>query len=377
MITIIGGGIGGLTTALALEKIGQDYQVFERAPALKPVGAGIWLAPNALQVLDWLGLLEEVQKAANTINRILLGQSDMSPLSGSDQQAAIDRFGFSTVAIHRAALMEVLYKNLPAGKVQLGKAFDHFVKLENDKIEVHFTDGDSVITDALLGVDGINSAVRRQLFPEASVRYSGQTCWRGVADYELPEKLTDLGVELWGKGVRFGWSRVMKGKTYWFAVKTSPQNGIDEAEGLSGKLLREYEDFAPLVQDIIRATEPAQIIRGDINDLKPLSAWHRGNILLLGDAGHATTPNMGQGGAQAIEDAYYLARILMKEPLSPDALAKLRKQRWKKVNMIVSQSRQTGNMAHWKYGRGLRNRLMKVLPAKFLEKKMMEVYELD
>ena len=235
MITIIGGGIGGLTTALALEKTGLDYQVFERTPALKPVGAGIWLAPNALQVLDWLGLLKEVQAAGNTINRILLGQSDMSPLSSSDQQAAVDRFGFSTVAIHRAALLEVLYRKLPEGKVHLGKAFDHFTELEDGKTEVHFTDESAVITDALLGVDGINSAVRRQLFPNSSIRYSGQTCWRGVADFELPEDQRDLGVELWGKGARFGLSRIAPGKTYWFAVKSSPENGADKAGELPKK----------------------------------------------------------------------------------------------------------------------------------------------
>jgi 2-polyprenyl-6-methoxyphenol hydroxylase-like FAD-dependent oxidoreductase len=148
VITIIGGGIGGLTTALALEKVGLDYQVFERAPALKPVGAGIWLAPNALQVLDRLGLLEEVQQAGNTINRILLGQPDMYPLSGSDQQAAIDRFGFSTVAIHRAALLKVLYRQLPVGKVHLGKAFEGFTELEDGRIEIRFTDESAVTTDA-------------------------------------------------------------------------------------------------------------------------------------------------------------------------------------------------------------------------------------
>lgn len=377
MITIIGGGIGGLTTALALEKIGLEYQVFERAPELKPVGAGIWLAPNALQVMDWLGLLEDVQAAGNTINRILLGLPDMSRLSGSGQQAAIDRFGFSTVAIHRAALVEVLHQKLPADKVHLGKAFEAYTELEDGRIEVRFTDGSRVQTDALLGVDGINSAVRQQLFPDSSIRYSGQTCWRGVADFELPDKLTDVGVELWGKGVRFGWSRVAKGKTYWFAVKSSEENGVDGTGDLPEKLLRDYQDFAPLVTDIIAATTPAQIIRGDISDLKPLPAWHRANILLLGDAGHATTPNMGQGGAQAIEDAYYLAKILKEESVSPQAFAKLRQQRWKKVNMIVSQSRQTGSMAHWKYGRGLRNSLMKVLPASLLERKMMEVYELQ
>ena len=132
-----------------------------------------------------------------------------------------------------------------------------------------------------------------------------------------------------------------------------------------------------MISEIIAATPPGQIIRGDINDLKPMPAWHQGNICLLGDAGHATTPNMGQGGAQAIEDAYFLAKVLAENAVGPEAFAKLHQQRRKKVNMIVSQSRLTGSMAHWKYGRGLRNSLMKILPASFMERKMMEVYELD
>ena len=117
MHTIIGGGIGGLSTALAFEKLNITYQVFERATEINEVGAGIWLAPNALQVFDWLGLLEAIKHAGNPINRIQLAKHDFSVLSDNDQSWAEEKYGFATIAIHRAKLQGILLNALPKGKV--------------------------------------------------------------------------------------------------------------------------------------------------------------------------------------------------------------------------------------------------------------------
>ena len=119
MITIIGAGIGGLTTALALEKLNIDYQIYEKAPELNEVGAGIWLAPNPLQVFDWLGILEHVQAAGNSIERITIAKPDLTPIFDSPQAPIKDHFGFVTTAIHRADLQRLLFSKVPQDKIFL------------------------------------------------------------------------------------------------------------------------------------------------------------------------------------------------------------------------------------------------------------------
>ena len=375
LYTIIGAGIGGLTTALAFERNGIDYQIFEQTPKLLEVGAGIWLAPNALQVLDHLDVLEEVQQKGNTINRITLGKADLTPLSDNYQNNIKDIFGYTTVAIHRAKLQKLLFDKIPKSNIHLGKGFHSYEELSNGKIKVLFEDGSSIETDYLIGGDGIHSKVRKQLFPGSKTRYSGQTCWRGIAGISLDEEFHHRGIELWGNQIRFGISRISENKVYWFAVAIDKQNEKDEADAKK-KLLSMFNDFHPIVSNLISSTSREHIIRNDISDIKPLEIWHKNNILLIGDAGHATTPNMGQGGAQAIEDAYYLSELISKNT-NKNIFEIFEQKRRKKVNQIVKQSWNTGKMAHWKYGKGLRNFFLKNAPKKMIEKQMLEMYQID
>lgn len=377
MYIIIGAGIGGLATALALEKAGIDYQLYERSPEIRAVGAGIWLAPNALQALDWLGVLPQVKVRGWLIEKILLGEQDLTPITAIDLSPMRQQFGNSTVAIHRSQLQQIMLERLPAGKLQLGKCFDRYRVLPNQQIEVFFKDGSSVLTDYLLGADGIRSAVRKQLFPDAETRYTGQTCWRGVADIVLPDALESTGTELWGEGVRFGFSTIAKGKTYWFAVAERPAGGKDTTSDLRPQLTQMFATFAPVVGQVIQSTPPSAIIRNDLHDLKLLSRWHQGNICLLGDAGHATTPNMGQGGAQAIEDAYYMGKLLAGSSPESNVFTQLEALRMKKVQGVVRQSWLIGKMAHWKHGRWLRNSLLRHTPERISRKQMVSLYTID
>jgi 2-polyprenyl-6-methoxyphenol hydroxylase-like FAD-dependent oxidoreductase len=374
--TIIGAGIGGLTAALAFEKKGIEYQIFERAVELNEVGAGIWLAPNALQALERLDILEEVKLNGNSIDRITIGKQDLSPLSDSLQDTIKEKFGFTTVAIHRAKLQKLLFDKIPKDKMFLNKGFKSFKELDSGKIEVVFNDNSKTETQFLIGADGINSKVRKQIFPDSRKRYSGQTCWRGIVDMKLDEKHAHRGYELWGNQVRFGISKIAKNKVYWFAVVLSPPNGKDDKVLVKEKLLKMFADFNPLVTKLIGLTSVANILRNDIYDLEPLLKWHKNNICLIGDAGHATTPNMGQGGAQAIEDAHYLSNLIV-ENSDENVFELFQQKRQKKVDLVVNQSWTTGKMAHWKYGKGLRNFLLKNVPKKIIEKKMIELYTIE
>lgn len=374
--TIIGAGIGGLTTALAFEKKGIEYQLFEKAQELNDVGAGIWLAPNALQVLDSLDVLEEIKSNGNSIDRITIGKPDLSPLSDSCQHIIKEKFGYTTVAIHRAKLQKVLFDKIPKKKITLNKEFKFFRHLESGKVEVCFEDNSTIETDFLIGADGINSKVRKQLFPKSETRYSGQTCWRGIADIQLDKEFEHRGFELWGNQIRFGISRISKDNVYWFAVALASQNSNDEIGKVKVNLLEMFSDFHPLITKLITATSVNKILKNDINDLKPLDKWYKNNVCLIGDAGHATTPNMGQGGAQAIEDAYYLSNLIKAEN-DKNIFELFYQRRRKKVKSIVQQSWSTGKLAHWKYGKNTRNFLLQKVPKKFIERKMIELYEIE
>lgn len=376
MYTIIGAGIGGLATALAFEKCGIEYQLFEKCAELQEVGAGIWLAPNALQIIEWLGVLEDIKSSGNSIDRITLAKADFSALSDNEQDDMKAKFGYSTIAIHRAELQRVLASKIPQEKIHLGKAFQKFQELDNKKIKVTFEDQTSIETDFLIGADGIHSKVRNQLFPQSKTRYSGQTCWRGISDFQLNEDYEHRGIESWGNQIRFGLSQVAKNKVYWFAVGLSEANLKDNRAQVKNELVTKYQDFNPLVNQIIKATSTEKILRNDINDLVPLEKWYQNNICLIGDACHATTPNLGQGGAQAIEDAYYLSRLIKDNP-SKNVFQSFQEKRTQKVKEIVNQSWNTGKMAHWKYGKSLRNLLLKSLPKKMMTEKLMEVYTIE
>ena len=171
---------------------------------------------------------------------------------------------------------------------------------------------------------------------------------------ELPEYFLKRGMELWGRQVRFGISPIGKRQVYWFAVILSSSNQKDIPGETKNKLNELFTDFDPIVRELITSTPEHKIIRNDIFDLKSLKKWYKGHTCLIGDAAHATTPNMGQGGAQAVEDAYTLAQWLYKDP-SLESFQNFQKVRENKVISVVKRSWMLGKIAHWKYGRSVRN----------------------
>lgn len=374
MYTIIGAGIGGLTTALVFEKLNIKYQLFEKSKAPNALGAGIWLAPNALQVLEFAGVLDAIFKVGNVVNRITLSNEKLKLLVDSSQLPAKEKYGFSTLAIHRAKLQLALIEAIPKDKIHWNKAFKSFKQL-NNTVSVDFTDGSQTETKYLIGADGINSKVRSQLFTKSQIRYSGQTCWRGVMKTALPPEYKDRGIEMWGKGIRFGLSQLSNNETSWFAVKNSEAFQKDDKTVLKEKLSTLYKDFHPIVQELINNTDIKDILRNDITDLKPIKHWQKDTICLIGDAAHAITPNMGQGGAQAIEDAYYLGKLIV-ENKNKNIFEQFEKKRYKRVNSIVKQSWYTGKIANLKTGTTIRNNIFSIIPKKLIDGNMHSVYNL-
>jgi 2-polyprenyl-6-methoxyphenol hydroxylase-like FAD-dependent oxidoreductase len=343
---IIGGGIGGLAAAVALRRRGFEATVFEAAPELRPVGKGIWVPTNAMQVLHRLGLAEAVLNAGWPLERIQLRTVGGGLLLDADLHKVEAKYGHTTVSIHRAALVRVLADALPPGALRLGKQCTG-IEADGAGVAARFADGSQARGDLVVAADGIRSAVREQVFPGVPLRYSGVTCYRGIADMELPADLARVCWEVWGGAARFGFSAVGPRQVYWFAPVTAPADSpLPSGEALTSLLAGQYTGFPTPIPDILRHTPAEEIIRTDLYDFAPISRWWSGRVVLLGDAAHAMTPNLGQGGAQAVEDAYVLADRLAGCATVEEALREYERLRLPKVRWVVNTAWRFGRLAH-------------------------------
>lgn len=373
---IIGGGIAGLTTAIALRQAGVEVEVHEAAPELKPVGAGISLSINAMRVYRRLGLHEAIAAMGAPAHHLRACDHKQRVINETDGRKYAEQYGVGFVLIHRARLQDTLMAALPEGIVHTGRRLAHFED-NGTSVEAHFEDGHVATGDFLIGADGIHSATRRQLFPGAKLRYSGQTCWRGITQFSLTSDASNIQFEAWGGEYRFGCTPIGFGEVYWFAVQAAPAGGKDGSKQLNEELAGKFAHFASPVPELLHATDPSHIIRNDLYDLEPMPRWHHGRALLIGDAAHATTPNMGQGGCQAAEDAHYLRKLFVKGLPLPELFMEFERIRRPKVDWVVNNSWRFGKMAHWRYGKGLRNALLRMMPKSVTDKQLSRVFDID
>lgn len=372
-IDIIGAGIGGLTTAIALQQNGMKTRVFEQSREIKPVGAGIILANNAMQVYEKLGLREEIEKNGNAISSMNITDAQLKTISQVDLRYFEEKHGVQNIAIHRGKLQQVLMNQFGADGVILDRKLIALHKGDSGYIS-EFENGSSVTSEILVGADGLHSKVRSSLFPERSVRNAYQVCWRGIADFSLPEQYQNELNEAWGLGDRFGFVQIEPNRVYWYALKSFKESYTEYS---TDQLPIYFERYARIVGEIIKKTPVEAIHTAVISDLKPISKWYSENVCLIGDAAHATTPNMGQGACQAIEDAYVLAACLQKfEP--PQAFANYQHLRLPKAHQVVNMSWTLGKLAHWKNPLAIqcRNQLMKMTPSSISRKQSERIFQL-
>lgn len=305
---IIGAGIGGVTTAIALAQKGIEVSIYEQAEQLGEVGAGLWVAPNGLKVLDKIGMAQSIIDAGHTLETITLADLKLKPISVINGSEVFQRHGFKTVAIHRATLHNVLVSKLNENFIHLGKKLKSITQTK-ESATAHFEDGTTETADFIICADGIKSVGRKLIQPELNLRYSGQTCWRFVTNYQFDSSEADKMYEIWSnkKGLRVGYSKINAKQAYVFITNLEKAGGQDNLASLKEKLLELCSEFPDPVPALINSAEASKIIRGDLFDFAPIDKWVSGRVALLGDAAHATTPNLGQGACQAIEDAYELA----------------------------------------------------------------------
>ncbi|RKG89755.1 FAD-dependent monooxygenase [Corallococcus terminator] len=373
-VLIAGAGIGGLTLACALRRAGLRATVLERADAFRQVGAGIIVQMNASLALRRIGLCDAVVAVGErSVESVVLDMKG-APLTRVDVGALQRELDAPMVALHRARLQSVLHAHAgPEDSVRLGIAVTGF---QDDvaRVTASLSDGTSVSGDVLVGADGLRSAVRTGLWGEQPTRYSGYTSWRGVcpaADLVSPGHFS----ESWGPGARFGIVPIGHGEVYWYATLNAPA-GAEDAPGQTLAVLRErFAGWHAPIKALLEVTPPERVLRTDIHDRPPLRHWSRGRVTLLGDAAHPMTPNMGQGGCQAIEDAVVLAECLAAPGAVEDALRAYEARRLTRANQIVVRSRQMGRVGQWENGaaRFVRDALLRRIPASMATQQLRDL----
>lgn len=338
---VIGGGIGGLCAAGALRRVGIDVRVYEAAASPTPVGAGIMIAPNAMSVFDHLGIADDVQSSGTALESLVVCDQRGRVLQSLDGRLVQRWFGHPVAAIHRAELHRILLEQLDDGAVRFGRRCVSCHQTEKQAV-VRFKDGSEDTADFLIGADGLRSVVRQHLVPAARLRYTGQTCWRGVTTAATLPGLANA--ELWGRGRRVGYLPIGRSKVYWYAAANREAGGTDDDDPRPA-LLDLFSGFADPVAGLIGQTPPELIVRHDLYDLRPMTAWSVGRLTLLGDAAHAPTPDLGQGGAQAVEDAWVLAAELKGTADSVPAFRRYEQRRLGRANRVVRESRRFGRVA--------------------------------
>jgi 2-polyprenyl-6-methoxyphenol hydroxylase-like FAD-dependent oxidoreductase len=369
---IVGGGIGGLTIAIALQKKGFSAKVYENAPSLKPLGAGIVLAANAMKAFRAIGIDEEIRKAGRELKRFSIRDIDGRLLRTTEAEKVNLKYGLvNTITLHRAELHKALLDQLTPGTLLLNKGCSDFVR-NGDKVTLSFNDGTSSKEDYVIAADGIHSVFRQKLLPQIPLRYSGYTCWRAVID-NLPDHFnSEEASETWGPGMRFGIVPLSRNRIYWYATVDAEPGDQRFLHNNAANLAKIFKNFHSPVTKILSLTSDDRLIRNDIADFQPIKQFAFDNIVLLGDAAHATTPNLGQGACMAIEDGVVLADCIEKGKNPLDGFRLFEDLRIRRTTRIVNASYNMGRVAQLKNPllMWLRNAAIRMTPEAVAEKQL-------
>jgi salicylate hydroxylase len=313
-VGVIGGGIGGLTAALALLRAGVDVHLYEQAAQLSEVGAGVQVSPNASRVLHGLGLADSL--AATGVKPLAWHQrrwDDGRTLLRAPLAEALEAtFGFPHYQMHRADLLAALAAEIPAERIHLGHRLAAVTE-HDDGVEARFAGGPAARLDVLVGADGIHSTVRQWLFGPDQPRFTGCAAYRAVVP---AERLRHLGLEVtaqifMGPGGHFVHYFISGRRSVNFVAVVERDEWTRESWTDRGEIADALAAFAgwhPQVREIIGAADETYVWA--LFDRPPLPRWSAGRVTLLGDAAHAMLPFMAQGAAQAMEDAATLAACL-------------------------------------------------------------------
>ncbi|MFD0406857.1 FAD-dependent monooxygenase [Kitasatospora sp. NPDC127116] len=360
---VVGGGIGGLASAIGLRLAGWGVTVVERSDVLEDAGAGISLAANGMRALAALGVGEAVEAAARRQYTGGTRTPDGRRLAAMDGAALERELGAPIVGIRRAALHRVLREALPAASLVVGSEVTEVDTTRPFRVRAGFG-GTTLEADLLVAADGVNSRLRRRLFPDhPGAAYSGSTVLRAITERPVDGLKADFELT-WGHGAEFGHIAFPDGTAEWHAVLNAPA-GVRYRDPLA-EVRRRFARWHEPIPSLLTATRPEAVLHHDVNELAtPLPSYVSGRIALLGDAAHAMTPHLGQGACQALEDAVTLAAALTGTRTVEGALARYDAARRPRSQTVARDARRAGRMgqqlAH-PLAVGLRNAAIRLTP---------------
>jgi 2-polyprenyl-6-methoxyphenol hydroxylase-like FAD-dependent oxidoreductase len=343
-IIVIGAGIAGLATAVALQRCGCDVLVLEEEVDTAS-GAGISIWPNALAALDVIGLGDAVRAAGGQVSAGALRWHDGTWLRRPSADRMISALGEPLVVVRRAELTRLLAAALPAGSVRSGVAA-RTLTVRGDTVRVSMADSTAIEAQGVIGADGVASMVAGHLNGPLRHRYAGYTAWRGVAACRLDP---DLAGETLGPGREVGHLPLGPHHTYWFATERTEQ-GARAGGGELSYLQGRFADWADPIPALLAATEPTDVLRNDLYDRQRARRWARGPVVVVGDAAHPMRPHLGQGGCQGLEDAAVLAAFVAASPDVCTAFSRFTGFRKRRVRTLVGESVLIGRMMNLRPG---------------------------
>jgi 2-polyprenyl-6-methoxyphenol hydroxylase-like FAD-dependent oxidoreductase len=337
---VIGAGIAGLATAVALQRRGYDVTVLE-GRSDTTTGAGISIWPNALAALDHIGLGDAVREAGGRVTAGAMRWRDGTWLRRPSRERIVDALGEPLVVVRRSALNDVLACALSSGTVKTGVMVEQ-VELIPGGVRITLSDNTTRQAAAVVGADGTHSFVARYLNGPLGNRYVGYTAWRGIADTALDP---DLAGEMLAAGLECGHVPLGPDHTYWFATERAPEGRV-APHGELAYLQSKFASWAEPLPALLAATDPDVVLRNDLYDRDEARVWSKGPIVLVGDAAHPMRPHLGQGGCQGLEDAAILADFVDATDDPAEAFARFEQFRKPRVRALVRESATIGKIVN-------------------------------
>jgi 2-polyprenyl-6-methoxyphenol hydroxylase-like FAD-dependent oxidoreductase len=359
---IVGAGIAGLTLAIGFKQRNIPFVLIEKNKIIDGIGAGLGISSNAILAFQKLNIHKNIQRIANPLQHLNIVDENGKLLIKGDPYI-LPNYDLTNYALHRSDLHKTLLELVPKEHIQTQKELVS-IKPLTEGYEVIYSDNTTFRCKYIIGADGIYSQIRHHIFPKSNIIYSGYTCWRATISlkYHTPHQST----ETWGKAGRFGITPLTNDRIYWYACINTPTVRDTKYSQYNVEDLR--NNFANYHQDIVTClthTTDDLLIHNDISYLEPLSQYHLGGIVLIGDAAHATTPNLGQGACMGIEDAVVLLQEIDKYSHKVHkAFEQYSKRRISRCQFIVNRSTQMGKIAQLDNPIliAIRNQLVSIIP---------------
>ena len=341
-IAIIGAGIGGLTTAIALHKKGStNITIYERRPIATTMGAGLVLWANAVKILKALDLLSAIEKIGGKLNAMERYTSEHEFLGTVDVSTIDSIIKATSYAVSRADLQEVLLKKIDSLGISICYN-SHVTAIETHQQKAILVfDNDTRITpDMVIGADGrMQSAARSYVQGNNTPIYQNFVNWIGIVETTAPTFLENKVLDFWGIGQRFGLVPINAHKAYWAGGMALPLHAPEKQGNYKEEMLTMFAAWSPKIKEVIALTPKENIKYIEVFDHNPNKQWHKNNVCLIGDAAHAALPTSGQGACQAIEDAWHLANCLATEDCVATAFKSFTALRFNKTTSITMAGR--------------------------------------